>query len=154
MPTSAYGCGTKYYGERDFHKDGSYLTTNFFAILFFPLIPLHTVRVIPDPKNLEWSPIATNHYLVLEKRAPDLLQVASVYFSEAVVIALMIAYLAKVDPFLASRWPWLTSPWVAPLPFFLLTVVLPMLGVRILRNKARKRAFAEDISNPLGNALP
>jgi hypothetical protein len=73
MPKSIYGFGTRYYGERDYRKDGSYLTTNFFCLLFFPIFPLHTVRVIPDPKNTEWSLVGENYYLVLEERAPNLL---------------------------------------------------------------------------------
>jgi len=56
MPSNVNGFGTKYYGQRDFRLDGSYVTTNFFCLGFFPVIPLHSVRVIPDPKN-SWMPV-------------------------------------------------------------------------------------------------
>ena len=66
MPKSVNGIGTKYYGKRDLREDRSYLTTKFFCLLFMPLIPLHTVRVIPDPKN-SWIPFSNNYYTILER---------------------------------------------------------------------------------------
>jgi hypothetical protein len=32
MPSNVNGFGTKYYGQRDFRADGSYITTNFFCL--------------------------------------------------------------------------------------------------------------------------
>jgi hypothetical protein len=147
MPKSIYGFGTGYYGERDYRNDGSYLTTNFFCILFFPVVPLHTVRVIPDPKNLEWSPVGENYYLVLEKRAPNLLQTASVYLCELAVVALMVLYFARIGPFLQGRFSWLSSRWLEMIPFWL-TITPPFIIVRVLRNNARKRAYAQGMSRP------
>ena len=42
MPSNINGFGTKYYGQRDFRPDGSYVTTNFFCLGFFPVVPLHS----------------------------------------------------------------------------------------------------------------
>jgi len=147
MPKSFNGFGTRYYGERDYRKDGSYLTTNFFCILYFPVIPLHTVRVIPDPKNTEWSPVGTNYYSILEKRAPNLLQVASVYLCGFTVLASIILYFVKIEPVLQSLFPWLASRWLEPIPA-LLALVPPFVVMRILRNNARKRAYAQDMNFP------
>jgi hypothetical protein len=144
MPKSFNGFGTRYYGERDYRKDGSYLTTNFLCLLFFPVFPIHTVRVIPDPKN---SVVGTNYYMVLEKRAPNLLQTASVYLCELTVLALIVLYFVRIEPVLKSYFPWLASGWLAPIPFFLALTPI-FIAVRILRSKARKRVLAQDMSSP------
>jgi hypothetical protein len=39
MPKSFGGFGTRYCGARDYRKDGSYMTTTFFCLLFFPSFP-------------------------------------------------------------------------------------------------------------------
>jgi hypothetical protein len=146
MPKSFGGFGTRYCGERDYRKDGSYMTTTFFCLFFFPVFPLHTVRVIPDPKNNEWNELVDSHYLVSEKRAPNLRQVASVYLFVLTVIALMVLYLVRIEPVLRNRFPWLSSPWL-PSPV-LLTFILPFIVVRLVRRKARKRVYAQDVDGP------
>jgi hypothetical protein len=147
MPRSYGGFGTRYWGERDYRKDGSYMTTTFFCLFFFPVFPLHTVRVIPDPNNIEWNEIQESYYLVSEKRAPNLRQVASVYLFEAMVIALIALYTVRIGPALKSRYPWLSSPWVAPLPS-LLVIAPPAIVVLMLRSRARKRAYADEVNGP------
>ncbi len=123
------------------------MTTTFFCLLFFPIFPLHTVRVIPDPKNIEWNEMQESYYLVSEKRAPNLWQVASVYLFELMVIALIVLDTVKIGPDLKSRYPWLSSPWIDPLPF-LLVIAPPFIVVRILRSNARKRVYAQDVNGP------
>jgi hypothetical protein len=51
MPFSFNGIGTKYYGSRDFSEDGSYITTEWFIILFVPVVPLRSFRVSPIKKR-------------------------------------------------------------------------------------------------------
>jgi hypothetical protein len=147
MPKSFGGFGTRYCGERDYRKDGSYMTTTFFCPFFFPVFPLHTVRVIPDPKNNEWDEMHESYYLVSERRAPNLRQVASVYLFELAVIALIVLDILRIEPVLKYRFPWLSSPWAEPLPF-LLAIAPPFIAVRILRRSARKRAYAQDVNGP------
>lgn len=147
MPKSFGGFGTRYCGERDYRKDGSYMTTTFFCVFFFPVFPLHTVRVIPDPKNNEWDEMNESYYLVSEKRAPNLPQVASVYLFEATVIALIVLDVVKIEPLLKSRYPLFSSPWMESLPL-LLTIAPPFIFVRILRRIARKRDLAPDRNSP------
>ena len=138
MPKSFGGFGTRYYGERDYRKDGSYMTTTFFCLFFFPIFPLHTVRVIPDPKNDEWNEMQDSYYLVSEKRAPNLGQVASVYLFELTVIALMALYVARVEPVLKNRFPWISSPWLGPIPFGL--VIAPPVYCRTRAEENRTEA--------------
>ncbi len=114
------------------------MTTTFFCVFFFPVLPLHTVRVIPDPKNNEWEEMNESYYLVSEKRAPNLPQVASVYLFEATVIALIALDVIKIEPLLKSRYPLFSSPWMESFPL-LLTIAPPFIFVRILRRIARKR---------------
>jgi hypothetical protein len=147
MASSINGCGTKYYGERDYRNDGSYLTTKFFCLLHLPIFPLHTVRVIPDPKNSKLLVVGTNHYTVLEKHAPNLLQTVSVYICELEVIALMVLYFVRIEPFLKNDYPWLASRWVAPIPF-ILAIAPPLIITHTLRSNARKRDVPQDMNHP------
>ncbi len=144
MPSSVNGCGTKYYGERGFRPDGSYVTTNFFCLLFLPIFPVHSVRVIPDPKN-GWMPFSKNYYRVLEKRAPNLLQVASIYLFAWSVVALIILYFARIEPALRDFFPLLAAPWLGPF-LLMLTIVPAFIVLQILRSNARKRGIAQDLN--------
>ncbi len=45
MPSTLNGIGTKFYGQRDFSPDGSYITTEWFVFIYIPLIPLKSLRV-------------------------------------------------------------------------------------------------------------
>jgi len=102
MPSNVNGFGTKYYGQRDFRLDGSYVTTNFFCLGFFPVIPLHSVRVIPDPKN-SWMPFSKNYYAILEKRWPNPLQVLSIYLWSAAAAGMASCSFGKSN---LSQGPW------------------------------------------------
>jgi hypothetical protein len=137
MPSNVNGCGTKYYGQRDFRPDGSYVTTNFFCLLFFPVFPIHSVRVIPDPKN-SWMPFSKNYYAILEKRWPNPRQVLSIYFWAAAAAGMGILFFWKIEPFLKDRAPGLTSGWVQTF-LFSVCVVIPVIAGMLLRNLFRKR---------------
>jgi Hsp70 protein/DnaJ C terminal domain len=47
MPASLNGCGTTYYGSRDFYEDGSYVTTEWIIFAHIPIFPLASFRVLP-----------------------------------------------------------------------------------------------------------
>jgi len=47
MPYTFNGCGTTYYGNRDPGPDGSYITTLWVTLVYFPLVPLRSYRVLP-----------------------------------------------------------------------------------------------------------
>ena len=40
--------GTHFYGQRDFHRDGSYLTTEWRTVLYLPLVPIGSCRAVPN----------------------------------------------------------------------------------------------------------
>lgn len=42
------GIGTKLYGSTDFESDGSYVTTKWFVIVYLPIFPLESLRVIKE----------------------------------------------------------------------------------------------------------
>jgi hypothetical protein len=138
MPSSVNGFGTKYYGERDHRSDGSYLTTNFFCLAFVPVIPLHTVRVIPDPKNSAW-PFSQNYYVILEKRWPHPLQVLNVYLWGAAEVAMGIFYFAWCEPLIKANPNWSIPEWGLTVIFFLF-LVPPILISLLLKNMASKQA--------------
>jgi hypothetical protein len=137
MPSNINGFGTKYYGQRDFRGDGSYVTTNFFCLAFVPVVPLHSVRVIPDPKN-SWMPFSRNYYAILEKRWPHPLQVLSIYLWSAAAVAMAVLFFWKIEPFLKERVLWLAQGWVEPFLFAFCLAVPISTGV-LLRSLLRNR---------------
>lgn len=145
MPSSVNGCGTKYYGQRDFGPDGSYVTTNFFCLLFFPIVPIHSVRVVPDPKN-SWAPFSKNYYAVLEKRWPNPVQVLSIYLWSAAAVGMGILFFARIEPFLKDRAPWLTTGWVEAC-LFSVCLVSPVVAGLMLRTFFRKRGQLKSAGN-------
>jgi hypothetical protein len=143
MPSSINGCGTKYYGQRDFRADGSHVTTNFICLLFLPMIPIHSVRVIPDSKN-SWIPFSNNYYQVLEKRWPNLVQVLFVYLCAAAVVGQGILFFVYVHPYLKTQTPWLAHDWMEYI-LFCLTLIPLFLVTRWLRTQAQKRALSQSL---------
>ena len=47
MPSRYNGIGTRFIGARQPASDGSYVTTKFFVVGFFPILPLGSFRVRP-----------------------------------------------------------------------------------------------------------
>lgn len=137
MPSNVNGFGTKYYGQRDFRPDGSYLTTNFFCLGFVPIIPLHSVRVIADPKNSA-MPFSKNYYSILEKRWPHPLQVLFIYLWAAAAAAMGILFFWKIEPLLKERSLWLTQGWREAF-LFGVCVVAPVAAGVLLRTLLRQR---------------
>jgi len=136
MPSNVNGCGTKYYGRRDIQPDGSYITTNFICLLFIPLVPLHSVRVIPDPKNSS-MPFSKNHYLILEKKWPNLIQVLAVYLVGAFAVGMGTIYFWKVEPYVIANYPALAQEWFKVL-LFCCFIGLPVIIAVTLRNAMQK----------------
>ncbi len=137
MPSSVNGFGTKYYGQRDFRPDGSYITTNFFCLAFVPVFPIHSVRVIPDPKNSA-IPFSKNYYAILEKRWPHPLQVLSIYLWAAAAVAMGILYFWKIEPYLKERGLATAHNWLEAC-LFGVCIAVPVAGGVLLRTVLRKR---------------
>jgi hypothetical protein len=91
MPTSFQGCGTKYYGKRDFHLDMSFVTTEWIVVFLIPIAPLRSVRVL-DLDQTSSSAIypvfsSSRSYEVYSVTNPNLRQALSVYGFMALVVA-------------------------------------------------------------------
>lgn len=145
MPSSVNGFGTKYYGQRDFRPDGSYITTNFFCLAFLPVFPIQSVRVIPDPKNSA-MPFSKNYYAILDKRWPNPLQVLCIYLVAAASVGMGILYFWKIEPSFKESAPWLTQGWMEAC---LLSVCLasPVAAGMLLRTFFQKRGQLKSTGN-------
>jgi hypothetical protein len=81
LEVTIYGFGTSLYGKRDFHADGSYLTTRWVVFVWLPIVPVKSYRLrILDPSD----PLAHRHwwsrsYLIEEVRPVNLKQAIFVY---------------------------------------------------------------------------
>lgn len=85
---SLNGIGTKFYGQRDFHADGSYITTQWLVFLYLPLIPLRSLRVVYDGPGDQHSFIglgSSSRYAVYERSRPNRKQVLYTYAYIALV---------------------------------------------------------------------
>ena len=109
-PYSINGFGTRYYGERDFRPDGSYVTTEWVVIAFLPIIPLRSLRVIYTGQGEERIYLygfgRTHNYSVYEKKfPPNLKQVFSTY-AFVVVMAYWIYFVFSktTSNFLETPW--------------------------------------------------
>jgi hypothetical protein len=79
MPFTINGIGTSNYGARDFRPDGSYVTTSWFVLIFVPIFPLKSQRILPTGNNKFYLVYYSQPYLVLEKLPLNWTQVLSVY---------------------------------------------------------------------------
>ena len=55
MPYSINGIGTAYYGKREKAEDGSYITTLWVILVFIPLLPIGSYRVVETIKSVMFS---------------------------------------------------------------------------------------------------
>jgi|GEM_PF-2382723 len=83
------GIGTKFYGSKDQDMDDSFVTTEWFVVLYFPIIPVGTSRVIFKGATHGWRK-TTNQYYVIQKLSMDWQQVFSTYF--VAIASVVIGY--------------------------------------------------------------
>lgn len=63
LTRSFMGYGTALYGKRDFHPDGSYITTMWVTMLWVPVFPLKSLRISKTPPATQTvEPKLTKHY--------------------------------------------------------------------------------------------
>lgn len=95
MAYTLNGIGTTFYGQRDFREDCTYITTEWLAVFYFPIIPLRSLRVrYQGPGEHRWylGFGSSDSYAVYEKRFPHWKQVLYTYSYVALLAAW--AYLA------------------------------------------------------------
>jgi hypothetical protein len=74
-----HGIGTMLYGQRDYWPDGSYITTEWFVMLWVPIIPLCSKR-ISDIKTNDFAKYdASGGFYVYETMGVDYKQAQFVY---------------------------------------------------------------------------
>lgn len=100
MATTFNAIGTTYYGKRSFESDESYVTTKWFVIGFFPIIPMGSARV----RQLETSGIPfiarTTSFEVLEELPTDWAQVMFTYVYAIFIVAWCGYFMSKqMSPF-------------------------------------------------------
>lgn len=84
------GIGTTFYGQRDFHSNGSFLTTEWVVFFHVPLIPFRSLRVRYQGPAERRFPIgfgSADSYAVYQKTVPNWKQVLCTYGYVASMIA-------------------------------------------------------------------
>jgi hypothetical protein len=82
MAYTLNGIGTRFYGKRDFHGDGSYITTEWVTFVYIPILPFRSLRVrhlgAAEPR-FSIFPGTVDQYQILEKTPPNGRQVFYTY---------------------------------------------------------------------------
>ncbi len=125
------GIGTTHYGARDFLPDGTYTTTEWFVLLYFPIIPLRSLRISESNESSYFVVYSSRKYYIHSKEKPNLKQVLSIY---GWCGALFFPFV------LATLWPtFMLRPWWIIYIYVAIVGFLP----RILRKRAIKRMVNE-----------
>jgi hypothetical protein len=133
MPFSNFGCGSQYYGKRDFRPDGSFVTTEFFSVLWVALAPIQSLRVQYASTGIEGGGITTR-YRAIGQSGLCLKQVISVYAFECALFGFVIGYANAAD-YLPS-WVRLDVLVLGAAFGVALLSLIPFLLRRIARKKA------------------
>lgn len=98
------GIGTKFYGCQDQYPDESFITTEWFVTLFFPILPIASYRVIYRDTLHGWGK-STSRYIIIEKLRLDWRQVFSTYFVaiSTVIVAILTGWLVN-SLFVDKEW--------------------------------------------------
>jgi hypothetical protein len=152
MPSLFNGAGTAYYGRRKLRADGSYVTTEFFVFLYFPLVPLRSWRVRPKGAPTEFYArrwIETmesweqNYQVVREPL--DSLQVVTIYLAAlckifAVIVGFALFIIGLFDVFeMISKANSLTAKlWVGSIGVLLILGGIGLLYWILLGRRMRR----------------
>jgi hypothetical protein len=79
MPFTFRGIGTSNYGSRDFRPDGSYVTTQWFVVIYMPVVPWKSERILPVGQNWNYLLFGSRRYQVIEPVPLYLPQILMVY---------------------------------------------------------------------------
>lgn len=140
MPRSYQGTGTRFVGERDYQRDGSYVTTEFVTLFLVPLIPLRSYRVREVSSE---AVVAVHRHQTLDRYEivaklphPNWIQVTSVYATAGACVCMLVFG----TPNLQGRGPW--DGFAGDLAGYAV-IWAPLLVTWFLRRRARERARAE-----------
>jgi hypothetical protein len=147
MAFSFQGIGTTFYGARDFHPDGSYITTEWVVFLAVPIIPIRSLRVLYQGPGENQVPIGigfTDNYAVFEKTAPNRKQVIHVYLFVAFYILWCVglfSYGDRIERVAQMFFSRQTSQYIFAAAF-LIGLFIPLVIPPIVRWYARSKARA------------
>jgi len=98
MANTFNGIGTTFYGKRDFEPDGSYVTTKWFVLGFFPVFPVSSLRV----RYLDSSGVPflarTSSFEVVEELPMNGVQVICTYVYAIFIVAWCGYFMTKDMP--------------------------------------------------------
>ncbi|MGA3032643.1 MAG: hypothetical protein ABSD70_05140 [Terracidiphilus sp.] len=148
MPTSLEGVGFNMLGCRDLRPDGSFVTTKFFCLLYVPIVPISSWRVIPSRRN-PWLPFVRKRYQRAAKQPLNLPQVISVYLAAAAIVGYGICFFEFAVPWLKTHSNLIDDSWVEVL-VFAIWMSLPWFLIRRMRQRAveRVRENIHDLNTP------
>ncbi len=133
MALLVQGFGTAYVGQRDFARDGSYLTTEWIVLFLVPVLPLRTLRV--SSLGRTGSVFYQKEDFVIHKRMPpQVRQVLCVYAFTVCYVAYLFAALwvcVAYTEFDGRAWLGFIG--------FVAVVVAPLVVPFSLRRRAQKR---------------
>ena len=130
MPRMVNGVGTRFYGQCDWRRDGSFQTTEWLVMMYVPVVPFKSLRI---------QQAGGNSYRVFEQLPLSLAQVLRTYAFALIYLAAMPAALIA----LATRMNFESdSPVRSLLQMSLLGVIAaaPFLALRLARRNARRSA--------------
>jgi len=140
MAFSFNGVGTMFYGQRDFRLDGTYVTTEWFVVFAFPVIPLRSLRVrYQGPGEHRWylGFGSSDSYAVFEKSIPNWKQVLCTYG----YVALLVGWIYFVVSSALSIYPHAIGT-VSSLWIVFMACMIPVPTPWILRHYAQKKLRA------------
>ncbi len=144
-----HGTGFRFYGRRAFRSDRSYLTTKFFCIFYFPLVPITTLRVIPGARNSR-VPFGRERYTLISKSSPDVGQVLSVYSVAVLIVTYGVMFFTLGLPWMRHRYGGGLGD-LTEFSLFAIWMAVPWLLIQWMRNKEVERAIenARDLNRPV-----
>jgi hypothetical protein len=105
MPHTVNGIGTKFYGHKNQYPDNSFVTTEWFVFLLFPIFPIRSKRVFKTETSYFWG-TTTKKYLVYQKLPLDWQQVFLTYLKGfgALIATVFIVLISIAIISLISMW--------------------------------------------------
>lgn len=85
MPSTWNGIGTSFIGAKDRYPDGTFVTTEWFVVLMFPVIPIRSLRVLFLANSVGWRR-SSSKYLVIEKAPLDIKYILLTYFTAIISV--------------------------------------------------------------------
>jgi hypothetical protein len=121
MPRSGNGIGTVHFGRSQEREDGSYVTTTWFALLYLPICPIRSERILPLSFFDNGAGQMGMRFSVLSREPLDGRRVWIVYAVGWSVLAWYVSLIFVYDfvaRFLGGG-PWMIIGWFV-FPFLLL----------------------------------